>query len=284
MREKEIRSWRAPEFWLVVVMLLVLTALVFIVLWMPFDSSETGVSTMPTPEKLKTEDLETEDLLKYNEDLLEYNKSIFEYNKDLLEYRKTILTVIVTAFGAWVGAGAAYFFSRENVRETAESMLKMREPTPREILLKTPIREIPPREIRWTVKVTDTLEGVLEKLKAVPTYWFIPVVDDKGRLDTVIEEEAVWRFVDKESENKTPYEEIKKKKISDMLAYLDMEKKLKKKVIDKFVSVTMDESAGHANELMQKKDCSVAIVVNEKGKPTHFLTTGDVREVLLRVG
>ena len=41
----------------------------------------------------------------------------------MADYRMSLLTLIVTVFGAWVGAGAAYFFGRENLKEAADSML-----------------------------------------------------------------------------------------------------------------------------------------------------------------
>ena len=37
----------------------------------------------------------------------------------ILDFRKNILAIIITAFGAWIGAGAAYFFGRENQREAS---------------------------------------------------------------------------------------------------------------------------------------------------------------------
>jgi hypothetical protein len=88
MRES---SWKSPEFLLVVVMLFVLLLLVLLILWAPIPNvSSDAEATMA------------------------------------LDYRKNILTVIITAFGAWVGAGAAYYFGRENLREASQSLLPMR--------------------------------------------------------------------------------------------------------------------------------------------------------------
>src|SRR5437016_4482567 len=42
----------------------------------------------------------------------------------LIQTRKDILSILLTAFGAWIGAGAAYFFGRESLREAASSLLK----------------------------------------------------------------------------------------------------------------------------------------------------------------
>lgn len=63
---------------------------------------------------------------------------------EVLEFRRTILTVIITAFGAWVGAGAAYFFGRENLRVASESLLDMREPSAKEIMNQLTIKDLLP--------------------------------------------------------------------------------------------------------------------------------------------
>ena len=101
MKREGIRQWVTPEFLLVVVMLIALVLLVVGVLWIPVDPPDCDTTTT---------------------------------FMDVLNYRKSILAVIVTAFGAWVGAGAAYFFGRENLREASASLLAMREPSAKDRL------------------------------------------------------------------------------------------------------------------------------------------------------
>lgn len=57
---------------------------------------------------------------------------------DTLEFRRTSLTLIVTAFSAWIGAGAAYFFGKENLRVATESLTSVITP-PKERLAQTPV-------------------------------------------------------------------------------------------------------------------------------------------------
>lgn len=253
MQKNETKFWK-PEFILVVIMLIVLTALVILVLSLPV----TGISK---------------------------DSTTVNYD-DLLDYRKSILAIILTAFGAWVGAGAAYFFGRENLREAASSLLQMREPSPRERLRRTPIREMPLNPLDWQVKQDEIIEDILKKLKDEPERWFIPIVNDDGTLNTVVHEEAFWRFLDNESEAGTAYNDIKQKKVSDVQDFLSKNADLKKKVEGIYVRVTLDKSAGDAYEQMQKKDVYLAVVLDKEGmgKPTHFITTGDVRTVLLQAG
>jgi hypothetical protein len=249
MKDNEPRSWKTPEFLLVIVMLLVLTVLVMVVLWAPIPGTASDAA----------------------------------YMRAVLDYRQSILSVIVAAFGAWVGAGAAYYFGRENMREASSSLLAMREPSPRERLRRTPVREIPPRPIDWVVNEGDEVSGIVEKIKASSKRWFIPVVKDDGALNTVVHEEALWRFVDSESEKGTPYADILKKRVADLMAYLGADPALDR-LQGIHVVVTMDQSSGDINEEMQNEEVYLAIVTDEKGRPTHFATTGDIRKVLLQIG
>ena len=202
---------------------------------------------------------------------------------DILDYRKNILAVIVSVFGAWIGAGAAYHFGRENMKEATSSMLQMREPSAKERLRRTPIREMPLKPLDWRVTADEDLGPVVEKLKKEPTYWFVPILKKDGTLETVINEEAVWRFMDSEyaKDPPTPYAKILKKKVSDMRKYIKNEKLERFEGI--YIPVTLDKSAGDVHELMQNKGVFLAIVLDETGKPTHFFTTADVRKVLLQM-
>lgn len=255
MLGKESQTWWKPEFVLVVIMFIVLTVLVVAVLLLPIGGIPSG------------------DTVKYT---------------DILDYRKSILAIILTAFGAWVGAGAAYFFGRENLRQSAENMLAMREPSPKERLRRILVREIPLKSIDWFVKTSDEVKVVIDKLRAEPQRWFIPIIKDDGSLETIIHEEGVWRFLlDKEISADISYTDfVKKKNISDVLAFLKepANEDLKKNVQDIHVRVTLDKSAGDTYELMESKGVRLAVITDEKGKPTHFFDLGDVRRVLLQLG
>jgi len=255
-QDKEPRSWWTPEFTLVVVMLGVLVVLVFIVLAMPVSIPDKDSTTTFT---------------------------------DVLDYRENILTAIITAFGAWVGAGAAYFFGRENLREAASSLLAMREPTPEERLRKTPVREIPPRLFSWMVSTTTKMKAITEKLTEKTHYWFVPIVDEKGVLETVIEEEAVWRLLQLEiqkEENRGKsveevYQAFEDRTVAEVLEEIRQSEDLSR-FGECHVITSLTKSAADAYDSMQDKWVNLAIVVDKAGKPTHFFTTGDVRAVLMK--
>lgn len=253
----------ALEFWLVVIMLGVLSLLVLAVLFRPIYA--TGSDGVPL--------------------------------KDALQYRTNILSVIITAFGAWVGAGAAYFFGRENLRVAADSLLAMRDLSPRERLRRTSIKQIPPTPLDWTVKKTTLVKEVRDKLLGDPGRWFIPIVRDDGSLETVINEEAVWRFLlanpDQPSNPPTPPAEppaqppagppskpAPDKTVEEILAFLDAHKELGR-FRQIHISVAIGTTVGAANDLMDSRHVFLAIVETD-GKPTHFFTTSEVRTLLLQ--
>lgn len=257
------------EFWLVVVMLVALLSLILAVL-VPDIQSINSLLIKPKEGNPPTITVEVADLL--------------AYNKMQLDSRKDILAIIITAFGAWVGAGAAYFFGRENLRVAADSLLAMRDLSPKERLRRTSIKQIPPTPIDWTIKRTDKINDVKAALILKPERWFVPVVKDDGTLDTVINEEAVWRYlidklppVDATDEDKKKYAEST---VEDLLKYID-----ETEALNRFnqihAVVSMETNVGAANDLMDSRHVFLAIVTSE-GKPTHFFTTSEVRKLLLQ--
>ncbi len=89
--------------------------------------------------------------------------------------------------------------------------------------------------------------------------------------------------MDKESEAGKPYNEIMQKKVSDVLDYIRVTPELSR-VEKVYVPVMLDKSAGDIYELMQNKVVYLAVITDEKGKPTHYFDTGDVGRVLLQFG
>jgi hypothetical protein len=239
------------EFWLVVVMLGVLTVLVGVVFFV--RASWLGIGGDTNPELILT-------------------------------WRKDVLAIIITAFGAWIGAGAAYFFGRENLRVAADSLLAMRGLSGKERLRRVPIKQIPPTPIDWTVKRTTPLSEVKDALTEKPERWFVPVIKEDETLDTVVNEEGVWRFLidklpaaDATEEEKTAYANAT---VEDLLKYIE-----ETETLTRFSNIhaitSMETNVGAANDLMDSRHVFLAIVTAD-GKPTHFFTTSEVRKLLLK--
>lgn len=249
------RGFWTPEFALVTVMLGSLIILIFLVLgipteWLiPINSTNTTLS-----------------------------------GTEVLEFRRTILTVIITAFGAWVGAGAAYFFGRENLRVASQSLLDMREPTAKEVLNQLKILDLLPKEILRIYNSSDEIELILEKLKKDPKLWFIPIQKDDKKY-TIIHEEAIWRFLDTvqiDPENQLSYDDIKKKPIKDVLTYIDSDKDLKF-LKDIHVSTSLEKSVADTYNQMIAEEKDLAIIIAlESDKPTHYITSSDIKDSLMK--
>lgn len=240
----------AFEFWLVIAMLAALCILVAAVLFWPIN---------PFPPQGQGQSVSF---------------------KEVLEYRTNILSVIVTAFGAWVGAGAAYFFGRENLRLASDSLLQMRQASPRERLRQTSVKQIPPTPLDWTVQETTPIADVKDKLMNEPERWFITIVKADGSLLDVVNEEAVWRFL--LDTTRTPSSPPAQDTVKDLLAYIDQHPNLKR-FNQIYVAVPIDTTVGAATDLMDSKQVFLAIV-ETGGKPTHFFTTSEVRKLLLQGG
>jgi hypothetical protein len=247
---------RTLEFDLVVYMLITLTALVLIILIVPIEiSAGTGTDSLT----------------------------------QILKYRQDLLTVIVTAFSAWIGAGAAYFFGRENMREATKSMLEMRQLPPREKLRQISLKELPPRPITWKVTTSDPVLTIYEKLKKDISWWFIVITRDDETLETVIEEEAVWRYIDSlAAQGKKPEEVLKEKDqdtyvitVAKLLDFIETDTKLKKKVRDIYLKATNDNTLGAVNDQMMEKGLFLAIITNESDKPVSYVSSDDIRKAFL---
>lgn len=248
---------RSQEFWLVVAMLGSLILLIVLVLIVPINSL-IGVSST--------------------------NSTLS--GTDVLEFRRTILSIIITAFGAWVGAGAAYFFGKENLKVASQSLLAMRE-SPKEILRQLKIRDLLPKPLTWIVKSSDEIGPIYDKLKSEPESWFITVKKDEKY--TVINEEAVWRYLDYIQLEKDPtsdkpisYEDAKKKTIDDVLTYIDADDSLKELLKDIHVPTSLDKSALETYDEMVSNNKTIAIVIAlESDEPTHYVELSDIKNILM---
>jgi hypothetical protein len=251
MSETRSRSkGMSPEFWLLFLLLLALIILVLAVLIVP------GIGQDATA---------------------------------IMDYRSNLLGVLLTAFGAWIGAGAAYFFGRENVREAYEGIKALQQPSPLERLSKVLVSEIQPRPIVWSMKRNSKINDVLSALKEKPEYWFIPVLTDDGKIDTVIEEEAVWRYVEEETGKAKDTDKISdvRKKIGDttledLLKYVEGNKSLAS-FKDQYVLLGPDQNVYDAYQQMEQKGVKLAIVTGSEGTAKYFITTGDLRRTMAKL-
>ena len=209
--------------------------------------------------------------------------SSFEYQKTLMDYQKEIFTVTVAAFSAWIGAGAAYFFGRENLRVATDKILEMRGLPPMEQLKKTPILDMRPPSVDWTVTRSTTLKEVFGRLKEDPMRWFIIVVNEDGILEHVIDEEGLYRFITDKSDM-PPDTVLEEKTINDLIEFyqaLPQTDMLYRKVLKMSVRVEDTANVGYVEERMTNGNVHLAIVIDKDKKPLYYITAGDIKRCLL---
>ncbi|MDO8637918.1 MAG: hypothetical protein Q7R34_17070, partial [Dehalococcoidia bacterium] len=168
-------SSRIQEFLLVVIMLGSLLVIVALIFWWT-----QGLLTIVTTTNNVTTKGTTED-----KDLL----------AAVLNHRKDLIAIILGAFGAWIGAGAAYFFGRENLREATSSILRMKEPSGEEMLIRTSVADLKPKPLPRTFKDSDTVAEVLKWLLDDPDRFFATIVDNRGKVKYLLHEEAIYRLI-----------------------------------------------------------------------------------------
>jgi hypothetical protein len=200
--------------------------------------------------------------------------------------QKDIFALTFGAFGTWIGAGAAYFFGRENMRTATESLLKMQGRSPEEILAATTLHEMGPKAIDQTFKASDTIESVMNWLKKSTKNFFMVLVDDDGRYQRVVNEEAVDRFVYDEMENNPTkkFEEIQKGfKTKTVQAIVDRFKAQEglQDLVDYAIPLNEDIKASTANTKLDSAGKYIAIVVDAQNNPTGSITTADIRRLLV---
>jgi hypothetical protein len=247
MKKTKQKSWLQPEFILVVLMLIFLTIIIGIILIPGYPHSSD-------------------------------NADLF---KDILDFKKNILSVVLTAFGAWVGAGAAYFFGRENLRQSADSMLELHRQTSGLDKLKSiTVRDIPPKPLEKFIHHTDTIEDLLNYLKENTDLWFIPVKTENSF--DILHEDSLFRFLQHMYETGEPYEKSLKRDINDLFLFLKSNEKLNR-LVGQYIEANMGNSLAEMNEKLQDENVYLAIVLDYKGNPTHYFTTSDLRKVLLKL-
>jgi hypothetical protein len=200
--------------------------------------------------------------------------------------RKDLLAIILGAFGAWIGAGAAYFFGRENMDSATESMLKMRM-TPQDILANTSLRCLKYRSIPQTFKADTKISAVVEWLKEDPDRFFALILSDTGQVDKALHIEAISRYLIREGNADTDIE----KPLSEVVKHIEEKLNAVKgtdaaqsweSLINAAVVLEDWRSASMANNLMEKEKRRITIVIDEKRKPVGYITSGTIRRLMLQ--
>jgi len=205
---------------------------------------------------------------------------LFKYYLDvdhteIIDYSKWVLTALLAAFGAWIGAGSAYFFGKENLiasNKSTQEALKLQIDSSK---VRSLVMDIHPMDLNpsFQFNLDSDVEEVLKKLEENVDYWFVPIIEN-GRLKDTVHTEAFWR-----------YRQINKEgKVKDVIKYIEEEDSLQQKrtkLHGFFVKVKMDDVVHEVAEKMNKNHATVGIVCDNEDKPTHCLSINDLRSFRL---
>jgi hypothetical protein len=237
------------EFALVLVLLFVMWLLVNLVLRSPTPSSGSGTSALT--------------------------------GKDVLAYRSGLMTALLGTFGAWIGAGAAYFFGSKNLKRTTDAIARAQTGQQRLSTIKLNEMDPPPQPITAKVALDDPLSKV-DHILEDPNQWWFCVLNKDGTLQTVMHEESYYRF---HMEKLTPGSVMTKEKfehiaVSDLVDWAKGQEGWNWVLYSIYVPVSMAMTAAAVNEAMMAKQVSIAIVVDENKKPTHYVGGGELKAAL----
>ena len=227
----------------------------------------------------------------------------------ILEFKQEILALILTAFGAWIGAGSAYLFGRENFRQ-AVSSINDTQNSVIALLRDTKINDLSLRPLKVSVTLRGTGSRVAEHIFDNPRDWFFVLLDAQRRYVASIHEETIWRIrVDPsltapyEGEDIPPrqvtWESLAQRPVWQiLLAAAKRQLKLESgeawpaapseedfqlirdafEIAETFVR---DETTEAANTRFTGSERYVGVVLGVGRVPESYFTTGDIRELLL---
>jgi CBS domain-containing protein len=216
---------------------------------------------------------------------------IFGMLKDDNTNLKDVMALTFGTFGTWIGAGAAYFFGRENMRTATDSLLRMSGRTPSEILAATTLRDMKPRAIPGTFSIDNGADKLIEWFNKNVESYFAVIVDNDGKYQNTLNEEAAYRFINYEAETQSgkTYSEIKEtfkeKRVQDIIEFIKSQKtKEIQYLIEYAIPLSEETKASVANEKLEKSDKRLAIVMDAQNRVTGYITTSDIRRLLTKEG
>jgi hypothetical protein len=195
---------------------------------------------------------------------------VFTNNSAVIEYCKWAFAVLLGAFGAWIGAGAAYFFGKENLTESSrstEEALRIQLASLRPQVHR--IKDLPLTPLNRNFEFLESAmrKDVLPKLDENPGYWWVPVMEG-DKVKDVLHARAFWAGGPGSTENDT---------IADITSKLDKDATLSKLHGPSFFTrIKLDDEVDETFALMNKTGAVVGIVEDEKGRATFCFTKQDM--------
>lgn len=147
------------------------------------------------------------------------------------------------------------------------------------------------RPLEPTVTENDTIDTVKQRILTDTEKWFVTILDDQGRLSSVINEEAIERYLAENIKTQTQaakdgYTDFLKTPIKNVIKFIEAESKKSKglaKLINAYVPMSMEQNCINVLEQMEKEEKCLTFIVDSEGKPKGYLTTTDLRKLLFQI-
>jgi len=107
------------------------------------------------------------------------------------------------------------------------------------------------------------------------------VVDENAKFEYAVDEEALYRFINKQmKEGGTDYDTACARPVGEVISAFKDDKDLQP-LIRAAVAMKEDATAFAANEKMEDEKVFVTIVLDDEKQPTGYITSGDIRKLML---
>ncbi|MFA5309273.1 MAG: CBS domain-containing protein [Dehalococcoidales bacterium] len=202
--------------------------------------------------------------------------------------QKDLLALTFGTFGTWIGAGAAYFFGRENMKTATESMLKINRST-KDILSNVSIKELNPRGIN-KLTLSDTISKALEWVNQKVQEYILVIIDDNGKFCAAVSDEAIYQYIlkkkdlisDKSITVADFYKGIEEDTMKDLIDFYESSKNKDLVHLTKFaVELTEDMTAAAATQKIEQGHTYLGVILDSERKPTGYISTNDLRKYLM---
>lgn len=223
--------------------------------------------------------------------------------EEIINFKRELIAIVLTAFGAWVGAGAAYFFGRENFQEAVEGITDAKQSV-KQLLVSTTVKDLPRRQLMVNVLPTGTGKTLAEHFFKNDDDWFFVLLDADGRYVAAIHETKIWRLQSdpkRDIADASSWEDALKDMEVWRLMYAAATGKLGvdalnqspptsveydaiRRAHDIALVFDMDESVEMANAKLAAAGRYIGIILDSDSKPQGYFTTGDIRTLLTAAG
>lgn len=192
-------------------------------------------------------------------------------NKDFIEYSKWLFSGLITAFGAWIGAGAAYLFGKENLAESSrstEAALKIQHDGLQNANSQDRIKDLALTTMNkdFMFKRETSSKDIATALEQHADYWWVPVLDNEGNgiLEDVIHARVFWRQSSPLAEGSP---------LSSLLEEISKDESLSKLHGPSFfIKAAPNDKIADTVRKMSSTGAVIGIVVDDKGKPSYWFT------------